>query len=238
MESQGTIIIPQRGFTELTLSCIGSLRKSDTGEWPIIVVSDGCPDRDRERLNREFANDSSVTVLNRVHAGVTASWNAGISCAESEYVVLLNNDTECSGKWGESLLRPLGENRSWISGVRTRIEPELRRLPGCRGLEGKLFEGWCLAFSKRSWEALEGFDESLKMYWSDTDFQLRGAMRFGGWKWLEEGLVGEIPTIHLGHRTSHSEELRAESRSAWGSDRRAFRRKWRRILQASKMPIE
>jgi hypothetical protein len=63
-------------------------------------------------------------------------------------------------------------------------------------------------------------------------------MRFGGWKWLEEGLVEEIPVLHLGHRTAHSEELRVESRSAWGSDRRAFRRKWRRILQASKMPIE
>ena len=92
-ESSGTIIIPQRGETELTLNCIEGLRRFDTRDWRIIVVSDGCPEDERIRLNREFEHDSLVTVLNRSHAGVTASWNAGIECAESEFLVLLNNDT-------------------------------------------------------------------------------------------------------------------------------------------------
>jgi len=237
-ESSGTIIIPQRGETELTLNCIEGLRRFDTRDWRIIVVSDGCPEDERIRLNCEFENDSLVTVLNRSHAGVTASWNAGIECAESEFLVLLNNDTVCRGDWGEALRKPVLENRAWISGVQTRIEPEVKRFRGCQGLSGNVFEGWCLAFCKRTWEILQGFDESLTMYWSDTDFQLRGAMLFGSWNWLSEGLVQGLPLRHLGHRTAHSSELLSESRSAWGSDRRVFRRKWRGILQTAALPNE
>lgn len=238
MKPEGTIVIPQYGRTELTLNCIRSLRAVDATEWPIVVVSDGCPDEERDRLNEALENEERITILNLSHAGVTASWNAGIECAEERFIVLLNNDTVSLGSWVVGLLEPLRSGRGWISGVRMREEPELKRLAGGRDFPAQVLEGWCLGFSKDAWQRLGGFDETLRTYWSDTDFQWRGAMAFNGEGSLAAGVVENLPIQHLGHRTTHQDDLRIHLRECWREDRRRFRRKWRRILREAGPLVE
>ena len=230
MNGRGTIIIPQHGLTELTLNCIRSLRGNESEHWPIIVISDGCPDEERDRLNEGLRKDDLTTILNRSRCGVTASWNAGVECAETEYVVLLNNDTLSHGPWVNTFLSPLKQAHAWIAGPRMRTEASLK-VPQRGGTSLQVLEGWCLGFAKKSWEELGGFDSSFTTYWSDTDFQLRGAMACGGWNSLERGVVANLPLRHLGHRTTHQSDLRDESKGHWQEDRRKFRRKWRQILR-------
>ena len=115
-----------------------------------------------------------------------------------------------------------------MTGVATRVE---RALPAriLAGLSLRTFlEGWCFAVSSAQWNAVSGFDESLRVYWSDTDFQLRvGLSARGG---SRQPLLGveNLPLRHLGHRTAHDRECVSDRRGVWREDRERFVEKWRR----------
>lgn len=226
---RGTIVIPQRNRTELTVECVRGLRESDAKDWPIIVVSDGCDGVEREGLVQAMKGDPLTEVILQQARGVTASWNRGAEESETEYLVFLNNDVLCLGEWCEAFLAPVREEKSWISGVKRRKEQELVSL----GLEGsgEVFEGWCLGVRRAAWKRLGGFDERLRTYWSDTDFQMRGSRAVQHQEWLRRGLVSELPLIHLGHATLHQRALQEVARREWREDRTRFRRKWRGILR-------
>jgi len=221
-----TLVIPQYGNTELTLQCLQGLRKYDTREWPIVIVSDGCEEAELSKLRSGIQNELDVKIIKQPHRGVSASWNVGISIAETEYVVLLNNDVLCTGDWGRSFLSPLRSGDSWISGVNIRRENELIRLGMSTDEEAYLFEGWCFGLAKKTWNDLGGFDESMSTYWSDTDFQWRGKIHYDQTDWLRKGFVSDLPLRHLGHRTAHRSSVISASRRIWFADRNVFRNKW------------
>ncbi|MFO1022576.1 MAG: glycosyltransferase [Planctomycetales bacterium] len=223
-----TIVIPQYGCSELTIRCVRSLRKFDTREWPIRIVSDGCETAEVEMLRQKLGDDQKLEILTQPHRGITAAWNLGARNARTESVVFLNNDVVCRGEWGERFLKPLVAGEK-LCGVGLRTE-RLPLVSGPGAVRLKFFQGWCLGISRSWFERLQGFDERLALYWSDTDFQMRTAMALGGWDWLPRGLVSELPLLHLGHRTTRHELRREDCRDQWYRDREAFGEKWERML--------
>ena len=218
-----TVVIPQFGRAELTCACIRSLRREETTPWPIIVVDDGSPPESPRRVEAEQFPE--ITVIPQSHRGVSAAWNRGAVEVRTPYVVFLNNDVLFRGPALERLLAPLSSGRALIAGVRLRTEQLLPRrileaLPSDRFLEG-----WCLATSMDDFQHLDGFDESLAVYWSDTDFQARmieaEAIDRSAVCPLHE--LPDLPLSHLGHRTAH--RIR-DRRGLWQKDRNRFIAKW------------
>lgn len=192
-----SIVIPQRGHQELTESLVESLRTHEpTAE--IVVVNDA-PEPCRPI--------GGVAMASSAGRGVTAAWNVGVEAATTDWLVLLNNDVECRGPFLKRL------PREGISGAALRVE-EL--------LGDEVLEGWCLAFSYRLWAELDGFDEAMRLYYSDTDFQLR-AMERGSFLTAPR----KLPLKHLGHRTAHDRDIipQGERLAQWHRDRDVFRRK-------------
>jgi GT2 family glycosyltransferase len=135
--------------------------------------------------------------------------------------VLLNNDVEMAGAWVDTLLAPLRRQAATISGVEMRAEravpPDvLARVGRC-----EFVAGWCWAFRRD--EALEvgGFDESLRLYFSDTDLQARLLKSAGAGS--EPAIVSGLLLRHLGHRSTR---MLPERRVIWEQDRRRFIQKW------------
>lgn len=214
-----TIIIPQFDSAELTCACIESLRQVEPVAWPIVVVDDGSsPASRREVAARRFAG---TQVVRQSHTGVSAAWNRGAAVARTRFVVFLNNDVLVRGPSIDRLVEPLRRGTAILSGVRSRREaalpPEvLRRLPTDR-----FVEGWCFATPLDLFRRLGGFDETMRVYWSDTDFQARLVAVSGE---SERSIaVADVPLKHLGHRTAH--RLR-ERKRIWQDDRAAFIAKW------------
>ena len=220
-----TIVIPQHGQSELTRACLQSLGEFESVRPRIIVVDDGSPD-DSAALARGAVPEGGI-VLEQPVQGITAAWNLGLAAAQTEFVILLNNDVLCRGPWIDALLAPLRNHTACLTGVEWRVELSLppvvlERLGGQRFLAG-----WCLALRRQTWEQLGGFDESLRLYFSDTDIQ--GRLRSVAWRPADTSAllaVNGLPLTHLGHRTAHARTLASRCRSRWQSDRQRMLAKW------------
>lgn len=227
-----TIVIPQYGRFELTRRCVASIRE----DVPIVVVDDGSPEEPGDFLK----SPGSVLLVRQPHRGVTSAWNFGLRHVRTEFVVFLNNDVVADGPFVERLIGPLVENRALMTGVRMRTErllpmTVLQRLPTIQFLEG-----WCFALRSDLLRALGGFDERMRLYWSDTDLQLRvvahqRALRANDGEYWSDGVlewcvdrhalmaVDELPLRHDGHATARG---LANLRALWRADREVFLRKW------------
>jgi GT2 family glycosyltransferase len=214
-----TIIIPQRGLSRLTLECLRSFQLFHGDATPVVVIDDGSPS---DAAAVAGAGIARVEVLRRPAEGVTAAWNAGARASRGDTLVFLNNDTVTTRPWLERLLAPLSSQDVAISGLEGRVEravPEavLRRLP-TRRFAG----GWCFAVRRHDFDAIEGFEPELAMYFSDTDLQARLLAR------REDvdrviAIVGGEGIRHLGHATATLDPARA---AQWRADRDLFVELW------------
>jgi GT2 family glycosyltransferase len=213
-----TIIVPQYNQPALTIACLRTLFTAHQQSPRVIVVDDGSTGDSAASVRREVPN---ATVVCRPHQGVTAAWNHGARLAASEMLVFLNNDSESHGPWIDRLVAPLRVPNVLMTGVADRLEPAIsKHNPGVA--PPRLLEGWCFAMRREEFHALNGFDESLRLYFSDTDLQLRLWQRFGN-RDRALRVVRGLPIRHAGHRTTRTVR---ERRSIWLRDRERFFEKW------------
>ncbi len=217
---RATVIIAQYGQSRLTVRCIDSFRRAHGESTPLIVVDDGSAPGDIEPI--AGAGFGNLQLIRAVHRGVTAAWNRGARQAAAEILVFLNNDTISTGRWLEQLVEPLQSQAVMVAGAQEREE---RRLPDAvlRRLPTTTFvQGWCFAVRRSDLEAVGGFRESLRLYFSDTDLQARLLQRAHLGR---EGLACTPVTAlsHLGHATTRQSP---ERRPQWLADRRRFIRLW------------
>lgn len=137
--------------------------------------------------------------------GVTAAWNTGCELAKSRWIVLLNNDVECSGPFVDRLIAAC-DGQPGIAGTRMRREGDV-----------EVLEGWCFAFPRLVWSMLGGFDEQMKLYFSDTDFMRRAKV-----SGIPIHAVDGLPLEHLGHRTAHDRSIRPDRAKLWMNDRNYY----------------
>ncbi|MBL8848070.1 MAG: glycosyltransferase [Planctomycetaceae bacterium] len=215
-EPDATIVIPQHGRAELTIGVVQAVRAQEPVRWPIVVVDDGSGKDAADAVARSCGD---ARLLRQSHRGVTAAWNHALRYVTTPLAVLLNNDVTITGTWVDALLRPLREGQAQLSGVELRRERSVpARVLGALG-RCEFLAGWCWAFRMPDYRAVDGFDESLRLYFSDTDLQARLLAAAG----TEAAVVAGLPLRHLGHRST---QQLADRRAQWQSDRALFIEKW------------
>jgi len=222
-----TIVIPQHGHAELTRQCVASLRAVDPKPWPVIVIDDGSPAGEVDRL---VDVAGPIQLIEQPRRGVSAAWNRGAADAETDWLIFLNNDTISHSAWVDRLLAPLREGSCAISGGRLREERGLPAAMGQRESGSEFLEGWVMALSTERFAELGGFDEAMRIYWSDTDLQLRAVEEWTEGNTSPLRAVDDLPLTHLGHRTAHDPRALRHRRRQWLADRRVFIEKWTRAL--------
>lgn len=251
-----TIIIPQHGRADLTLACLASIRQHDPRPWPAIVIDDGSPDDSFRQLRSALENTdntptlrahaSSITLIQQRHLGLTSAWNRAARQATSRIILFLNNDTLATGPFVEELFAPLLSNvdhdtsipaTPLLTGIRHRDESSLPHTILSRLPATQFLEGWCFAIRREDFVRLGGFDETMRLYWSDTDLQCRLLESRSP---LDHGLtqptrltppdahnrliaLPDLPIRHLGHGTTRNLPTR---RPQWHADRSAFVARW------------
>ncbi len=173
-----SIIIAVHNQLEYTKMCLDSLSKCTPRDlYELIIVDNNSSDETLSLL----AEYEAKTIRNDENIGVTPAWNLGIKEAKGEFIVFIHNDVLLTPGWLENLLEPFSDPEIWC------ISPRLSRhsLPrdfshlvtaiNCQS--GKHFEAYlersCFALRRDAVERLGAFDENLKMYYYDFDYQYR-----------------------------------------------------------------
>ena len=87
-----TIGIPAYKVEEFVGKCLDSVLCQKFGDFEIIAVNDGSPDRSLEILNEYAAKDERIKVIDKENGGVSAARNTIITFAKGKYIFFLDSD--------------------------------------------------------------------------------------------------------------------------------------------------
>lgn len=107
------IIIPTYGQENYTVKCLKSIEKyTDKKSYRIIWVDNGSTEESRKTVLDELQRHDYLSIWMAGREGFVKAVNAGIFASNSEFVVIMNNDTEVVPYWLDRLQKPMIEDES------------------------------------------------------------------------------------------------------------------------------
>ncbi len=216
-----TVIIPNYNGIKYLENCLRSLRE-DSGSVPVIVVDNGSSDGS-EKVYSGFPGVKQIR--NAENKGFSVAVNQGILAADTEYVLLLNNDIEVKTGFIRSLEAALDKDFRVFSAqaqMRSMHEPE--RLDGagdyycalgwpmaaakgrnisCRANHGKWIFSSCAGaaiYRREQLISLGLFDELHFAYFEDVDVGYRARIRGYRNRYVPEAVVYHAGSAFSGSR--------------------------------------
>ena len=255
-----SIVIPNKDHLEDLQRCVSSIiERSTYDNYEIIIVENNSETKEIKDYYQkllETAADKVKIVTFEGKFNYSAVNNLGVSKAEGEYVLLLNNDTQViTANWLEELLmyaqrEDVGavgaklyyadqtiQHAGVILGLgahRTAGHCHYKQARQNLGYMGRLcyaqnfsaVTGACLMVKKSLYDEVGGLDESFAISLNDVDFCL---------KLRQKGLLNVFtPFAELFHFESISRGLddQGEKAQRYNKESEQFRTKWKAVLDA------
>lgn len=168
-----TVVIPFYGNIQMTQDCVNSIYAA--GETPAEII---CVDDGSEENN--ITIDGATVIRREKNGGFPAAVNTGVQAVNTQFVVLLNNDTIIKNRGLSRMLAALNDPNVAISGDGVRSLDNNYRSQVFTGI-GKpdYVEMHCAAFRKSIWDEVGQLDTKFgKGYSEDSDWSIR-ATRLG-----------------------------------------------------------
>lgn len=214
---EGTsIIIPTYNGKELLRECLDSIEAYTELPYEIIVVDNGSNDGTKEMLQRR---GGAIRVgIHSQNYGFARAVNTGLMMAKGTTIVLLNNDVLVTERWLSQMMRCLQDNPATAAvgpvtnyiGGEQQINVPYQDIAGMRHFasgfnrhnpdlwkDTERLVGFCILFSRDTFEQVGYFDEGYKVgNFEDDDWMLR--LRFQG-KGMK--IAGDTFVHHYGSMT-------------------------------------
>lgn len=87
-----SIIIPVYKVEKYLDVCVSSVLCQSYGNFEIVLVDDGSPDKCPALCDQWSAKDNRVNVLHKTNGGLSSARNAGLKMARGEYIIFLDSD--------------------------------------------------------------------------------------------------------------------------------------------------
>lgn len=160
-------------FLDLPLTSLGHQTLRD---FEILVVDDGSTDQ--ETLDKLNTLDPSIRIIHQVNKGLSAARNTGFREARADIVLALDCDDQLESTYLEETLRAL--EAAPDAGF---AFTHLRQVGAARAIEKRyvnafevLFKnvtGYIMLMRKSTWQAIGGYDETMRDGYEDWEFNIR-----------------------------------------------------------------
>lgn len=244
-EPRVSVVVVAYNQWQLTERCLASLEAHADGvPMQIIVVDNASSDETATRLLDWQKHDSvnRYLVLNKTNLGFAGGVNSGLSWADGDYLVILNNDTIVSQGWARGLRRHFERDPGLglICPVTNNIGNEAQiALAGTTPAEvfesakrysldrtGEILEldnvaFFCVMMPRIVWESTGGLDERFfPGFYEDDDYCKRVLNH--GWK------IGCAEDVFVYHELSASFNAEGQARrhELLEKNRKLFEEKW------------
>ena len=161
-------------------------RSVNTAE--VIVIDNGSDLDAAAKIKAMTTRQRGIYIRNEANAKYAAANNQGLAVATGDIIIFMNNDIEAPPGWLHQVKRDVKDGALYGPSLLTRM---------VAGQPMPYLEGYCIAATRDTWNALGGWDETYQgMYWEDNDLCWR-AMG-AGFKLVET----KWPVWHYGNYTS------------------------------------
>ena len=137
-----TVIIPNFNGMKFLPDCIASLKKQTAGEFEILIVDNGSKDGSLEWIKEEKTKDTRISLIELPeNKGFAGGVNAGLRAVDSEFVILLNNDTVAEPDFIEKLYERIKDSEDIFAVSAQMIKASDHSLIDSAG-DGITWVGW------------------------------------------------------------------------------------------------
>lgn len=188
------IIIPNFNGKELLATCLPSVFSQTFKNFEVWVVDNGSTDNSVGFLKRNFPQVQLI--INKKNLGFAKAVNLAIVKTQSEYIVLLNNDTKVDKNWLENLVKAAKKhgdvasvaskifsfNGKKIESVGDKINIVGQAYPAGLSEPARKYDkpgyilgatGGASLFRRSAFDKIGLFDEDFFFYFEDVDWALR-----------------------------------------------------------------
>lgn len=214
-----SVIIINYNGEEFIISCLKSLEGQIFKDFEIIVVDNGSTDNSLFEIKKFLEKSAIASHLKLIPAdrnlGFAGGNLEGLKHSKSEYIALLNNDTEADKKWLENLVKVMAEypdvgicaskllvfETDVLDSAGDGYATSLKGFKRGEGQDSKKYNkqeyvfGACAGaalYRRRMIEEIGFFDEDFFLIHEDTDLNFRAQL--SGWK------VMYVPTAIIYHK--------------------------------------
>ena len=217
-----TVVIPNYNGEKYIQKCLESLKKQSMKADEIIIVDNNSKDSSIEMIKNQ--EDASIRLIElKENGGFSVAVNEGIKASKSEFVILLNNDTEVHEDFIYNLYNAIKSDNNIFSCCSKMLRYDKRNIIDDAG-DGYTILGWATKFGdgkeenkynnkrevfsscagasiyrKSVFDEIGFFDENFFAYLEDVDISYRARI-FGYKNYYEPS----AKVYHIGSATSGS----------------------------------
>lgn len=148
----------------MTIRCLDLIHDNTFNEHEVIVVSNGIA---RESFITGIKYDCDIIELPQ-NNGNAYAWDRGVSTAQSDIVILMDNDVFVEKDWDKDMIDRLSENGVGVTFPYSVLETDDYRSKQYRGRR----DGFCFALKKETYSKAGPFlkDQPFHSYYEDDAF--------------------------------------------------------------------
>ena len=237
-KKRASIIIPCWNQVRYTRQCVRSVLRWTRAPFELILVDNGSTDGTAAFLSELRESAGARIIANRRNLGFARAVNQGMASANGKYLVWLNNDAVVTREWLDRLIA-CAERSPRIAAVGPVVNGDDGRRPmnlnwaaaalalanGGKTFRAAWLTGYCLLLKRAAVRRVGPLDLRFEEGgYEDYDYCLR--LRRAGY---ELAVAQDAFVFHHWHRSFASG---AKHRERMAANRRVFRDKWRRVLEA------